>query len=492
MAALGDDEPAEGFAESLSRLRHDLRTPVGHIIGFAEFLEEDNCETAPDEFVRDLQAIRSSGERLVAMIEEHLGASRRSVDDIDLTEVQFQLRMQLNHISGYSEICRETASEEGWDGIEVDLDRIAAAEAYLERLLEQRLDAGALGSSDVGGETAPGSGTADLQLELHSLAQGGSILVIDNDPIDRELLERRLTRFGFRVLSAPGFAMASELAAAGEVDLILLELLIGDVSGLDVLRELKSDPVTRHLPVIMVSAMDDLEPMVSCVLAGADDYIVKPLHPVLLRARIGASLEKVRLRQRFTRQLRIFISSPGDVVPERRVARQVISDLDLEFGDDVTLVPVLWEEEPLLASETFQSQIVSPSDTDIYLGIIWSRIGSPLPEQIVRDDGSAYESGTVFEFEDAMAGFSSSGNPQILMYRKDGAPRVSISDRGEVMVRLEQMEMLDAYLDRWFHADDGSFVAADHHFADLDELEQMLTTHLRKLVSQWLEDHEFE
>ena len=91
--------------------------------------------------------------------------------------------------------------------------------------------------------------------------------------------------------------------------------------------------------------------------------------------------------------------------------KQVIQQLDEEYSHDVQLVPVLWEEEPLLASETFQSQIVEPRDTDIYLGILWSRIGSPLPETMLRPDGTQYDSGTAYEFEDAMGGFRERGRP---------------------------------------------------------------------------------
>jgi CheY-like chemotaxis protein len=472
------------FSELLSRIRHDLRTPVGHIIGYAEMMDDELAGSVPDEFVRDLRAIKTSGEHLVAMIEEHLGASKRSTDDLDLPEAQFQLRMQLNHISGYSEMCREVAEEEGWTEPVADLDRIAAAEARMLELLEQRLsdDAFEVGSAIVAFDAA-GDAT---ELELHALAQGGAVLVVDDDPTDQDLLRRRLTRHGFDVSVATDSASALDRSASGDIDIILLDLLMKEESGLEILRQLKSGQATRHIPVIMLSAMDDLEPMVACVLAGAEDYILKPIHPVLLRARIGASLEKVRLRKRFSRQLRIFISSPGDVIPERQLVKQVISELDDEFGDVVQLVPVLWEEEPLLASETFQSQIIAPRDTDVYVAILWSRLGSPLPDSIVRPDGTVYESGTAFEFEDAMDGFQVSGRPQMLMYRKDGAPSVSLAQRDAVLDRLDQMDRVTQYIDRWFTGDDGSFVAAFHHFSDPGDLEAMVKLHLRKLIAQWV------
>ena len=94
--------PNEAFSALLSHLRHVLRSPIAQIIGYAEMMIEDLSGNAPPEMIRDLQAIASSGERLVAMIEEHLGPAKRAADELDLPEAQSQLRLQLNHIAGYT------------------------------------------------------------------------------------------------------------------------------------------------------------------------------------------------------------------------------------------------------------------------------------------------------------------------------------------------------------------------------------------------------
>jgi DNA-binding response OmpR family regulator len=481
------DDADETVAATLSQIRHDLRTPVGHIIGYAEMMEEDLVGEAPDEVIRDLQSIKSSGERLVTMIEEHLGGSQRSLADLDLPAAQFQLRMQLNHISGYNEMLAEVAEDEGWSEVSEDLGRIALAQERMLQLIEDRLTVEAFQAGEPV-DAGAAEGPEDSELQLHPLAQGGSLLVVDDDATNRDLLDRRLTRDGFDVTLASSGQGALDAIERQAYDLILLDLLMDGLSGLETLQRLKANPNTAGTPVVMLSAGDDLDPMVACILAGADDYLTKPIHPVLLRARLGASLEKVRLRQKFTRQLKIFISSPGDVIPERRLVKQVIQQLDDEYSHEVQLLPVLWEEEPLLASETFQSQIVEPRDTDIYLGILWSRIGSPLPDTMLRPDGSQYDSGTAYEFEDAMGGFREHGKPDILIYRKTGSPLVSIADRQEVMERLDQAEKLQAYIDRWFRGADGSYIGALHQFADLEELESMTLMHLRKLIDKWLAD----
>jgi class 3 adenylate cyclase len=91
---------------------------------------------------------------------------------------------------------------------------------------------------------------------------------------------------------------ALELALAHEFDLILLDLIMPEMSGFEVLRRLKAAEHTGHIPVIVISALDELDSVVRCIEAGAEDYLTKPFNPTLLRARIGASLEKKWLRDR--------------------------------------------------------------------------------------------------------------------------------------------------------------------------------------------------
>ena len=191
-----------------------------------------------------------------------------------------------------------------------------------------------------------------------------------------------------------------------------------------------------------------------------------------------------------SRQLKIFISSPGDVIPERQIARKVIGELNEEMMGKVFLVPVLWENEPLLASGTFQTQIDSPEETQILLGILWSRIGSPLPDTILRPDGTRYDSGTAFEFESALASHQKKGKPDILLYRKLGAPSMSLENPEAIQERLDQIKLLDSYIKKQLMAEDGSYLAAFHTFDTEEKFEEILKTHLRKLILKQLEEVE--
>jgi CheY-like chemotaxis protein len=136
----------------------------------------------------------------------------------------------------------------------------------------------------------------------------GRILVVDDTEANRDLLSRRLRRQGHTVATADGGRSALEAVAKSQFDLVLLDLMMPDINGLEVLNRLKANPVDQHIPVMMISALDEIDSIVRCIEAGAEDYIPKPFDPVLLGARIGASLERKRLRDRelaFIDELRV-------------------------------------------------------------------------------------------------------------------------------------------------------------------------------------------
>jgi tetratricopeptide (TPR) repeat protein len=182
--------------------------------------------------------------------------------------------------------------------------------------------------------------------------------------------------------------------------------------------------------------------------------------------------------------LRIFVSSPGDVAEERLIARRVIGRLEAQFGDVVHLDPVFWEHEPLLATSTFQEQIPRPSETDISIAILWSRMGTALPGHIRRADGSSYSSGTEFEFEDAVEGFRRNGKPDLLVYRKTAHPNWPADDR-LAAERVSQKVALDAFIDKWFvDRASGTFRAAFHSFESPADFEELLEAHLTRIVER--------
>jgi CheY-like chemotaxis protein len=127
---------------------------------------------------------------------------------------------------------------------------------------------------------------------------GGRILVVDDSPVNRLVLTKALGADGHISLTAENGLQALELLGSADeldVDVILLDLEMPELDGYETLARIKGDDRMRHLPVIVISSVDELESVVRCIKIGATDYLPKPFNPELLRARLNASLAAKRL-----------------------------------------------------------------------------------------------------------------------------------------------------------------------------------------------------
>jgi two-component system cell cycle response regulator len=125
--------------------------------------------------------------------------------------------------------------------------------------------------------------------------QPARLLVVDDDPINRRLLASYLQREGHDVVTANDGGAGWETVQREPFDVVLLDVLMPELDGYEVLGHIRADPDLRHLPVIMISSLDETESIVRCIELGADDYLPKPFSPPLLRARINAGLARKRL-----------------------------------------------------------------------------------------------------------------------------------------------------------------------------------------------------
>jgi serine phosphatase RsbU (regulator of sigma subunit) len=130
------------------------------------------------------------------------------------------------------------------------------------------------------------------------------LLVVDDNPANCELLVRRLQRQGHGVEFVEGGREALARLRATDFDLVLLDITMPGMDGYQVLAEMKADAALSHIPVVMVSALDEIESVVRCLGLGADDYLPKPFDPALLRARVESSLARKRLHDSERRYLR--------------------------------------------------------------------------------------------------------------------------------------------------------------------------------------------
>ena len=132
----------------------------------------------------------------------------------------------------------------------------------------------------------------------------GEVLVVDDNEMNRDLLLRRLTKMGHNVSMAADGYQALAMMEEKRFDLVLLDVMMPDMNGYEVLERLKAHDVWRHIPVVMISALTEMESIVKCISMGAEDYLPKPFKTVLLTARVNASLEKRRLRDQEELHLR--------------------------------------------------------------------------------------------------------------------------------------------------------------------------------------------
>ena len=131
------------------------------------------------------------------------------------------------------------------------------------------------------------------------------------------------------------------------------------------------------------------------------------------------------------------------------------------------------------ASTDYQGNIPKPSDFDIVICILWSRLGSPLNEKYRRADGSPYASGTEYEFENAVEARQLSGKPELLVYRSRQQPMIPIEPEQQRNEKIRQFEALQGFLKRWFLNPDGTIRIASNDYRDLEEFEKNSKTTCR-------------
>jgi class 3 adenylate cyclase len=291
-----------------AQLRHELRTPLNHIIGYAEMLLEELESGDKPQLAAGLSALRADARELLALLNEVLA---RGAGPPDLAAARDTLRPPLERVRSASHSLRRQAGEAGDQALLADLERIGAATERLDQLLAH---GGVPPVSAAVQEAASGRPAGEP-------ASRGVILVVDDNEDNREMLARRLRRQGYEMLTAAGGRAALDTVARTPVDLVLLDVMMADIDGVTVLQRIKGDPALRDIPVLMISALDELDSVVRCIQLGAEDYLGKPFDPVLLQARVGACLEKKRLHDQEARHRRELAELNRTL--EQRVAEQV-------------------------------------------------------------------------------------------------------------------------------------------------------------------------
>jgi len=333
-----------------AQLAEHLGGPAHAIQAFQELVVEQADELGLDDLRGDLEKVSEAAAALTELLERLIEGGLESSDVSD-TEVQAKirhdLRTPLNAIIGYSEMIAEELTEATQDGIRRDIAVILAEAQVLLSLIDEIVDFSRPADATAAHPAAVQARSLALELEASVGKEAkrdetppGRILVIDDVASNRDLLRRRLESAGHEVILAGSGGEALDAlggagGSAGEVDLILLDILMPDINGIELLSRLKVHATWQRIPVVMVSGLKETDAVIRCIEAGADDYLTKPFDPVILRARVNASLDRKRWADRERRYLgRIEQEKErNDALLHAILPRQVV--LRLNRGEEV-------------------------------------------------------------------------------------------------------------------------------------------------------------
>lgn len=283
---------------AVTQLRHDLRTPMNAILGYSEVLVEEAEELGVVHLKHDLQRLQEHAKAMLERIGEALPAAA-DTSGRDADELRAQVRAKLDEpAKALLQQARELSQKAiGIEAAHSDLDRLVIASGKLSTLVE--------GLDRPPEPVAHSAASPNVHETLGRLASApvkepmaqGRLLIVDDNAMNRDLLSRQLAREGYTVMESPSGQDALQKLNLDEYDLVLLDVVMPEMDGLQVLDRINSDARLSGVPVVMLSALDEIAGVARCLERGAADYLTKPVDPVLLRARVRSTLNIRRLRE---------------------------------------------------------------------------------------------------------------------------------------------------------------------------------------------------
>ncbi|MEE4331688.1 MAG: adenylate/guanylate cyclase domain-containing protein [Wenzhouxiangella sp.] len=367
-------------------IRERIEAPVMALEGYAEMMTGHFPELDRElstSLAADRERIESAIETLKALVAEELertdpdDAGQPDEDRAAATQrIRHDMRNALGAVSGYAEIIAETLEDAGHreESIAACLERLEVESSTLLRTIDEL-------APDPGAESSEGIETDAVEDILQSLEKvadsadelQGRILIVDDNDSNRALLEHRLAAQGHDTLSAASGRAALALMETEIPDLVLLDLMMPDMNGFEVLSTMHRREELRNVPVIVITGLQDQEGVVRCIEAGAQDYLIKPLNPVVLRARIRSCLERKAWRDReqnYQRELErsyAFIRKVFGRYLSDDVVGRILDEKDgLKLGGGLQRVTIMMTD---LRGFTGLSQKLAPTDVVKLLNI---------------------------------------------------------------------------------------------------------------------------
>ena len=314
----------------IANLRHELRNLLNAIIGLSDILLEDMNEAkgddpAPDIFA-DLFYVNQTGKQILAVISDILDPGKIEQDQCKADfhgtwdALHDRLRPTLRNLLSRAEILLAIAREAQLQSLIDDMNIICSSAKKLNTVIEHlAFPPGFSGMQSVEPDTNPNGADTVHEIvgvigSMNSFSpqrkeQRSFILVVDDDKTNRDLLCRWLNREEHTIIAAENGCEAIDLLARHDFDLVLLDIIMPEIDGYQVLRHMRSTGRLQDVPVIIISAFDEADSAVRCIEAGAEEYLTKPFDKNMLKARVKACLQNRIERNKRVRELNAHLDS---------------------------------------------------------------------------------------------------------------------------------------------------------------------------------------
>ena len=331
----------------LTQIKQDFTTPVDAISDYINLII-DGSDVYDDEISDEFQNIKKSAKTLRVnfndAFSEYADTKRKTIsNDEEASILRHDLRTPLNGIIGYSEILLEDFEDDIEESHAEDINHIIGLAKEVEGAIARFVDflkdgtdktSESLAENDSAENLFSSLGKIDYKLEIIDEIKQSRILVVDDIKTNCDVLKRRLENNTFLVEVSMSGKDALEKIAKEKFDLVLLDVLMPEVNGLEVLIKIREEYSADKLPVIMVSSFDDVESISKCIQLGASDYLPKPVNSTILTQKVASTLERKSLREREEQLLselhRQAITDEMTGVPNRRY---VFEQLERSFDD---------------------------------------------------------------------------------------------------------------------------------------------------------------
>jgi adenylate cyclase len=328
-------------ALKIAEIRHVIRAPLHRLISHAESILERRAAIRNEALVLSLVEVLNRCQRILTTVGT---AADSKLDPICFDEIAPDLEEAGSEVLRLVDLI---AVESSAVDVSAVMAKICAAAQDFLRDIRKVKDPGTASKSRRNDSSETATPTAAIR---------GLLLVVDDDEDNRDVLSRRLLRDGCEVMLAEGGRQAMRMLQRYPFDLVLLDIMMPDMDGYEVLAAIKSDPKLKHLPVIMITAVDDTESVARCIEMGADDYLPKPFNRVVLAARVHALLERKRLRDEEVKKTAELKQLIEEIEEQRQRSQSLLENIlpeaiAVELRDTGSVQPMYFEDVTIVFAD---------------------------------------------------------------------------------------------------------------------------------------------